>query len=58
MDIAAMSIDLSSSRIMSGVGTAVLKKAIEQQENTFQELLDIIPADPFSGVGQNIDVMA
>ena len=58
MDIAAMSIDLSSSKIMSAVGTAVLKKAMEQQENICQEMLDIIPADPFSGVGQNLDVMA
>lgn len=56
MGIAAMSISLNSAKLQMAVGTSVAKKAMDFQEQTAQQLLEMIPSA--TGLGDNIDVSA
>lgn len=56
--IAAMSMSLSSLKLQMSASVSVAKKAMNQQEVYAQGLLEMIPQDPQSGLGQNIDVSA
>lgn len=58
MGIAAMSMDMSAAKLKMSVGVSLTKKTMEQQEVAISQLLEMIPAEPNSGIGQNIDVKA
>lgn len=42
MDIAAMSISMSQAQIRQDVSLAILKKTMEQQENTAEQMTQLI----------------
>lgn len=63
MDIAAVSMEMSATRLQQSASLSVTKKAMDNQEQQAAGLLDMmdqaVPAQiPSSGVGQVIDVRA
>lgn len=58
MTIAAMSTSLSSARLQMDASLCIAKKVMTQQETAAQGLLEMLPADPYSAVGQIINVKA
>lgn len=63
MDIAAMSMSLSSAKIQQSAGISVAKKAMNVQETEAAGLMEMVEtAGPTSqsqnGIGQNVDVLA
>lgn len=62
MDIAAMSMQMSSASLQQSVGLSVARKAMDNQEVQAEGLMDMLDAaDPqvqASGLGQVVDVMA
>lgn len=63
MDIAAMSMDMSSARLRQSVGVSVAKKAMDVQETEAAGLMKMMDTAapgqvPSDGVGQVVDVRA
>ncbi|MEY8356413.1 YjfB family protein [Lachnospiraceae bacterium 54-53] len=63
MDIAAMSMGLSSARLQQSVGISVAKKAMNSQEAEAAGLIEMMDAAvpgqvPADGVGQLVDTRA
>lgn len=58
MDIAAMSMELSSTTLQSNVSVSVAKKAMEQQEVVAEGLMEMIPPSLTPGIGEHINVTA
>lgn len=63
MDIAAVSMQLSSAQIQQSAGISVAKKAMDSQEAQAADLLKMMDAAaprqiPQSGLGQFVDVRA
>lgn len=63
MDIAAMSMELSSARLQQSAGISVVKKAMSSQEAEAAGLMKMMDASatghvPSDGVGQIVDVSA
>ncbi len=56
MDIAGLSMDLSSARITSDVQVAVLKKSLDTLESSGDGLTKMMEASVTPNLGQNIDV--
>ena len=63
MDVAALSMDMSMTKVHQNVGLSVAKKAMNQEEQQAAGLLNMVsravPGQALSsGVGQNIDTTA
>lgn len=58
MDIAAVSMNMSSAKLQMNVGIAMTKKVMEQQAVEANGLLKMMEAVPAADIGQNIDVKA
>lgn len=61
MDIAALATGLSQSKIMNDVGTAVLSKALDTQESTGNQIVNMIDRSAMElsvnpNVGSNFDM--
>ena len=62
MDIAALSMNLAQTNLLSDVGTAVLSKSLEQAQNTGSAITEMPDASAmersvYPGLGSNIDIM-
>lgn len=62
MDIAALSMNLAQTNLLSDVGTAVLSKSLEQAQSTGSAITEMLDASAmersvYPGLGINIDVM-
>ena len=58
MDVANLSMNLSSSRVINDVQVAVLKKSLDTLETTGDDLTKMMEASVTPNLGQNIDVIA
>ena len=56
MDVANLSMNLSSSRVINDVQVAVLKKSLDTLETTGDGLTKMIEASVTPNLGQNIDI--
>ena len=55
MDLAAMSMNMSTAKVQQNVGIALLKNSMEQQETVAQNMVQMLSP---SGLGANIDTYA
>ena len=58
MDVAGLSMDLSSTRVINDVQVAVLKKSLDTLESNGDGLTKMMEASVTPNLGQNIDVVA
>jgi hypothetical protein len=58
MDIAALSVAMSQSSVMNSVGISVAKMAMDNQEQTGQEMAQIMSQPVNPNIGQHFDSMA
>ena len=56
MDVANLSMNLSSSRVINDVQVAVLKKSLDTLETTGDDLTKMMEASVTPNLGQNIDI--
>ena len=56
MDVANLSMNLSSSRVINDVQVAVLKKSLDKLETTGDDLTKMMEASVTPNLGQNIDI--
>ena len=56
MDVANLSMNLSSSRVINDVQVAVLKKSRDTLETTGDDLTKMMEASVTPNLGQNIDI--
>ena len=56
MDVANLSMNLSSSRVINDVQGAVLKKSLDTLETTGDGLTKMMEASVTPNLGQNIDI--
>lgn len=56
MDIAGLSMDLSSARVTNDVQVAVLKKSLDTLETTGDSITKMMEASVTPQLGQNIDI--
>ena len=56
MDVANLSMNLSSSRVINDVQVAVLKKSLDALETTGDDLTKMMEASVTPNLGQNIDI--
>ena len=56
MDVANLSMNLSSSRVINDVQVAVLKKSLDTLETTCDDLTKMMEASVTPNLGQNIDI--
>ena len=56
MDVANLSMNLSSSRVINDVQVAVLKKSLDTLETTGDGLTKLMEASVTPNLGQNIDI--
>ena len=56
MDVANLSMNLSSSRVINDVQVAVLKKTLDTLETTGDDLTKMMEASVTPNLGQNIDI--
>ena len=62
MDIAALSMNLAQTNLLSDVGTAVLSKSLEQAQSTGSSIAEMLDASAmehsvYPELGSNIDIM-
>ena len=56
MDVAGLSMDLSSTRVINEVQVAVLKKSLDTLESNGDGLTKMMEASVTPNLGQNIDI--
>ena len=56
MDVANLSMNLKSSRVINDVQVAVLKKSLDTLETTGDDLTKMMEASVTPNLGQNIDI--
>lgn len=56
MDVAGLSMDLSSTRVINDVQVAVLKKSLDTLESNGDDLTKMMEASVTPNLGQNIDI--
>ena len=56
MDVANLSMNLNSSRVINDVQVAVLKKSLDTLETTGDDLPKMMEASVTPNLGQNIDI--
>lgn len=56
MDIAAMSMNLSSAKLQMSVGISMTKKVMEQQSIEADSLMRMMDSVPLDGTGQLINI--
>lgn len=56
MDIAALSMELSSASLLSQASTAVLAKSIKQAEITGQNMMKVLECSVTPHLGQTVDL--